>query len=78
MSAPNGCADLDPNWPDASGRPRGPVLCVLYPDCKCGKQSLEEYEFVVTAEPATHTGHDGMQHNGKSRECCGKCSGLGE
>lgn len=33
-----GCPDLDPNWPDASGHPRGPVLCVLYPSCSCGRE----------------------------------------
>ncbi len=32
-----GCPDLDPNWPDILGKPRGPVLCVLYPNCECGK-----------------------------------------
>lgn len=31
------CHDLDPQWP-RDGRPRGPTLCVLYPDCRCGKE----------------------------------------
>lgn len=30
------CNDLDPNWPDIDGRPRGPRLCVTYPQCPCG------------------------------------------
>ena len=33
-----GCPDLDPNWPGFNGTPRGPVLCVLYPNCKCGDE----------------------------------------
>lgn len=34
-----GCPDLDPNWPDMFGEPRGPRPCVSYPDhCKCGAQ----------------------------------------
>jgi hypothetical protein len=32
-----GCPDLDPNW-TVYGRPRGPTLCVIYPDCQCGKE----------------------------------------
>lgn len=32
-----GCPDLDPMWPTPQG-PRGPILCVLYPDCKCGHE----------------------------------------
>lgn len=32
-----GCRDLDPNWPDTDGRPRGSVLCVSYPRCSCGE-----------------------------------------
>jgi hypothetical protein len=31
-----GCRDLDPDWPGADGNPRGPRLCVLYPNCDCG------------------------------------------
>jgi hypothetical protein len=36
------------------------------------------YELVVSDDIATHAAKDGTQHNGKSREHCGKCSGLGE
>jgi hypothetical protein len=31
-----GCPDLDPNWPDMFGKPRGPHPCTSYPNCKCG------------------------------------------
>ncbi len=37
-----GCHDLDPNWPDSSGRPRGPRLCVTYPGCPCGASDREQ------------------------------------
>lgn len=36
--ARTGCIDLDPMWPGLDGKPRGPVLCVLYPNCSCGKE----------------------------------------
>ena len=32
-----GCRDLDPNWPSPDGKPRGPTLCILYPNCSCGR-----------------------------------------
>lgn len=35
-----GCPDLDPNWPGENGQPRGPRLCILYPNCRCGKAAL--------------------------------------
>ena len=35
-----GCVDLDPNWPGPGGEPRGPVLCVTYPHCSCGRFDL--------------------------------------
>lgn len=34
----HGCPDLDSQWPDSNGNPRGPVKCVMYPKCKCGKE----------------------------------------
>lgn len=33
-----GCPDLDPNWPGITGSPRGPRVCALYPNCRCGKE----------------------------------------
>lgn len=36
-SADTGCPDLDPEWPDETGKPRGPVLCASYPRCPCGE-----------------------------------------
>ncbi len=36
-----GCPDLDPDWPGPDGKPRGNVLCVLYPSCKCGRFDVE-------------------------------------
>jgi hypothetical protein len=33
-----GCDDLDPEWPTSGGKPRGPVLCVCYPNCECGRK----------------------------------------
>jgi len=33
-----GCPDLDPNWPDMFGDPRGAVNCVTYPNCSCGEK----------------------------------------
>jgi len=36
-----GCPDLDPDWPDIFGKPRGPRVCVLYPNCRCGKEDAE-------------------------------------
>lgn len=38
---PNGCPDLDPNWTDVGGEPRGPVLCTSYPDCECGAAAVQ-------------------------------------
>lgn len=32
-----GCPDLDPMWPTPAG-PRGPILCVIHPDCRCGRE----------------------------------------
>lgn len=37
MNARTGCKDLNPNFPGLFGKPRGPVLCVLYPNCECGR-----------------------------------------
>ena len=36
-TAEAGCPDLDPAWPDATGKPRGPILCTSYPRCPCGE-----------------------------------------
>jgi len=33
-----GCPDLDSQWPDTNGNARGPVKCVSYPRCECGKE----------------------------------------
>lgn len=33
-----GCPDLDPDWPNILGEPRGPTLCVSYPNCECGRE----------------------------------------
>lgn len=35
------CIDLDPNWPGTDGEPRGPTLCVLYPNCRCGTEDAK-------------------------------------
>jgi hypothetical protein len=39
MSNP-ACRDLDPDWlkPHGSTERRGPVTCVLYPNCQCGRE----------------------------------------
>lgn len=34
------CPDLDPTWPDVIGQPRGPHLCILYPQCACGREDM--------------------------------------
>lgn len=39
-----GCPDLDPDWPDTFGNPRGPVNCVCYPNCECGKSVLRKFK----------------------------------
>lgn len=36
MRGRSACPDLDQQWPGIDGNPRGPVLCVSYPDCRCG------------------------------------------
>ena len=49
-----GCPDLDPNWPDMFGNPRGPVVCVLFPDCECGRRLAKEqphFDAVWVTEP---------------------------
>ena len=38
------CPDLDPDWPDILGNPRGPRLCVSYPNCHCGEQDQRATE----------------------------------
>ena len=47
-----GCKDLDSQWPGIDGQPRGPTLCVLYPDCECGEQDR-------AGEPAAPTPGEG-------------------
>lgn len=37
-----GCRELDPDWPDDNGRPRGPRLCVTYPNCECGRGDVAQ------------------------------------
>lgn len=49
MNGRKGCPDLDPNWPDAGGEPRGPVLCTSYPHCGCGRADRKA---LTAAHPA--------------------------
>jgi len=37
-----GCPDLDSTWPDDFGQPRGQHLCILYPQCACGREDMAD------------------------------------
>ena len=50
LSERDGCPDLDPQWPDMFGRPRGPTKCILYPGCKCGEQDRLIHWVIVGGE----------------------------
>ena len=45
-----GCKDLDPGWPGLFGKPRGPVLCRVYPRCACGAEDQQVGRPVVKAK----------------------------
>lgn len=49
-----GCCDLDPNWPGLGGRPRGPVLCVSYPRCSCGRSDRARCAEILNARAKEH------------------------
>lgn len=44
------CKDLCPNWPNALGKPRGPVLCVLHPQCECQAEHNAIHWVIVGGE----------------------------